>query len=323
MPRPIIFDCDPGNDDAVALLITLVSPEDFNVLGITTVAGNVPLDNTNVNARKICELANRTDVGVYSGCPRPLVGEPFISDGAHGKTGIDGAVLPEPKMPLQPQHAVDFIINTLKNHPQPVTMLLTGPLTNVAMAINKDPSILKNVQEFVIMGGSITSGNITPSAEFNVYCDAYATKVVLESGIKTTLMTLDITHQVVATPANIQRLRSSNTEQATQVANMLEATMDFDITNFALEGRAIHDACVPVYVLRPDLFTSKPAYVHVETALGLSFGNTIISYYPKHVPKNTQVFVPNEIDSNGVFNVILERLSRYPKSDEARVSQSK
>ncbi len=311
MPRPIIFDCDPGNDDAVALLVTMASPEDFNLLGVTTVAGNVSLDNTNVNARKICELAGRSDIPVFSGCPRPLVGEPFISDGAHGKTGIDGAVLPHPQIPLQKEHAVDFIVRTLKTHPEPVTVFLTGPLTNMAMAINKDPSILEHVEELVIMGGSITSGNITPAAEFNFYCDPYAAKVVMECGAKLTLMTLDVTHQVLATPANIQRLRQIGNNQATQVANMMAATMDFDMESFALEGRAVHDACVPVYLLRPDLFSPQPAHIYIETALGNSFGNSIISFYPKHLPNTPWVFVSNVIDGEGVFNVILERLARY------------
>ncbi len=315
MPIPIIFDCDPGNDDAVALLVAMASPENFTFLGITTVAGNVPLDNTNVNARKICELAGRTDIPVYSGCPKPLVGEPIVSDGAHGKTGIDGAVLPDPKMPIQKQHAVDFIIDALKSHPQPITIFLTGPLTNMAMAINKDPSILNNVTEFVIMGGSITAGNITPAAEFNFFCDPYAAKVIVDCGKKTTLMTLDITHQVLATPSNIKRLQMIGNNQATQVANMMEATIDFDVVHIGLEGRAIHDACVPIYLLHPELFTSRPAHIHVETAKGESFGNSIISFYPRHIPNNPWLFVPTVIDGEGVFNVIMERLERYSQKN--------
>jgi purine nucleosidase len=320
MPRPIIFDCDPGNDDAVALLITMASPEDFTLLGITTVAGNVSLANTNVNARKICELADRTDIPVFSGCPRPLVGKVVISDGAHGKTGIDGAVLPEPKMPIQKQHAVDFIIDTLKTHPEPITIFLTGPLTNMAMAIDKDPTILDNVAEFVIMGGNISAGNITAAAEFNFFCDPFAAKVIMDCGKQTTLLTLDVTNQVLATPQNIQRLRQVGNNPANQVANMMEATMDFDLENFGLEGRAIHDACVPVYMLRPDLFSTKPAYVHVETATGNSYGNAIISYYPKHLPDHPWLFVPHGVDSDEVFNVILERLGRYSKGVNAIAS---
>lgn len=318
MPRPIIFDCDPGNDDAVALLVTMASPEDFTLLGITTVAGNVALDNTNVNARKICELAGRTDIPVYSGCPRPLVGEPFISDGAHGKTGIDGAVLPQPEMPVQEEHAVDFIARTLKSHPEPITVCLTGPLTNMAMAINKYPTILDNVAEFVIMGGSITAGNITPAAEFNFFCDPYAAKVLIECGKKMTLMTLDVTHKVVATPENIKRLREIGNNAADQVANMMEATMDYDLVNYNLNGRAIHDACVPVYLLRPDLFSPQPAHIHIETAKGDSYGNSIITFYPKHLPQNPWLFVPNNINGDGVFDVILERLSRYTEAQQIR-----
>lgn len=311
MPRPIIFDCDPGNDDAVALLVTMASPQDFDLLGITTVAGNVSLDNTNVNARKICELAGRTDIPVFSGCPRPLVGEVYYSDGAHGRTGIDGAELPDPQKPLEEKHAVDFIINTLLTHSRPVTVFITGPSTNMAIAINKNPKILENVEEFVIMGGSITAGNITPAAEFNFFWDPFAAKVIMDCGVKITLMTLDVTHNVLATKENIEKLYAIGNNPATQVANMMKATMDFDLENFSLPGRAIHDACVPVYLLRPDLFAPKPAYVHVETAAGNSYGNSIISYYPKHVKEDHQLFVPNTVDGQGVFNVILERLSRY------------
>lgn len=311
MPKPILFDCDPGNDDAVALLVTMASPEVFDLLGITTVAGNVSLENTQVNARKICELAGRIDIPVYAGYSRPFLGKSFFSDGAHGNTGIDGAVLPDPIMPLQPGHAVDFILHTLKHHPEPVTVFITGPCTNVAMAINKDPEILKNVAEFVIMGGSITAGNITPAAEFNFYCDPYAAKVILDCGVKTTLLTLDVTHQVLATKENIERLHSVGNNQAKQVALMMEASMDFDVKNFALKGRAIHDACVPVFMLYPELFDCKQAYVHVETAHGYSYGNTIISFYPKHTHETPWIHVAQSIKGPEVFNVILDRLSRY------------
>ncbi|MBP6985450.1 MAG: nucleoside hydrolase [Alphaproteobacteria bacterium] len=314
MPRPIIFDCDPGNDDAVALLVTLACPEEFTLLGITTVAGNVSLENTHVNARKICELAGRPDILVHAGCPRPFVGPPIFSDGAHGNTGIDGAVLPNPEMPLQKMHAVDFILKTLTEHPEPVTVFITGPATNVAMAINKQPEILKNIAEFVIMGGSITAGNITPSAEFNFYCDPFAAKVVLDAGIKTTLLTLDVTHHVLATPENIEKLYATGNNQATQVAHMMQASMAFDLDNFNLKGRAIHDACVPIFILHPELFTTHPAYVHVETAQGNSYANSIISFYPKHVPQKPWIQVPREIQGEKVFEAILQKLGRYTHS---------
>lgn len=310
MAVPIIFDCDPGNDDALALLIAMAAPEAFNLLGITTVAGNVSVDKTSMNALKICELAGRTDIPVYAGSVHPMVGEVAFDD-AHGASGIDGAVLPDPKMPLQDAHAVDFIIDTILSHKQPVTMLLTGPLTNVAAAITKDPAILKNIAEFVIMGGSMTSSNITPAAEFNFYCDPYSAKAVLECGIKTTLMTLDVTHQLIITPSRIKSLRSIGNNQADQIANMMEATQNYDIENFGLEGRAIHDACVPIYILHPELFKVKPAHIHIETAIGERFGHSNISLYPRHLPKHPWLYVSTDVDAESAFNKLIGWLKKY------------
>ena len=312
MARPVIFDCDPGIDDAVALLVTLASPEDFKLLGITVVAGNVDVEQTQINARQICELAGRPEIKVFSGCSRPLKREP-VSDGAHGKTGLDGATLPSPTMSLQKQHAVDFIIETLTSHPQPVTMFITGPCTNMATAIERDSTILNNIEQIVIMGGSSAAGNITPAAEFNFFADPHAADIVLSTGVKTTVMTLDITHQVLITPEKVKRLRALNNRVAGQVADMMVANMDYERKMYGLSGRAVHDACVPVYLLRPDLFTPRPAYFSVEAREGKCFGLSLISFYPKHLPAEPHVFVPDTVKADEVFEIIIERLDRYER----------
>lgn len=171
--KPIIIDCDPGVDDAIALLLALASPE-FNLLGVTTVAGNIPLSLTQKNARQICELAGRTDVLVYAGCPRPIMRLLATAQEVHGVNGLAGVELPEPIIPLPTVHGVDFLIETLINSAGDITLATLGPLTNIAVAMIKEPRICNYIREIVIMGGAITQGNITPSAEFNIYVDPHA-----------------------------------------------------------------------------------------------------------------------------------------------------
>ena len=195
--RPLIIDCDPGQDDAVALLLALASPDEFDLIGITAVAGNVPLALTESNARRIRDLAGRPEVPVYAGCSRPLVREPETAEYIHGPTGIDGADLPEPSRPAEAAHAVDYLVDTLAAATEPVTLATLGPLTNVALAIVKDPAILANVREIVTMGGAIGLGNVTPAAEFNIHADPHAAHVVFEAGVPLTMIGLDVTHQAI------------------------------------------------------------------------------------------------------------------------------
>ncbi len=167
-PRSIVIDCDPGADDAIAILLALASPEELEVVGVSTVAGNVGLDRTSANARRIRDLAGRGDVPVYAGCQRPILGPPFHAEHVHGETGLDGADLPPPRSPIEDRHAVDFLIETCAARPGDVTLCAMGPLTNVALAMIKDASFIDNVAEIVLMGGAIGAGNVTPSAEFNI-----------------------------------------------------------------------------------------------------------------------------------------------------------
>ena len=220
--RPLIIDCDPGQDDAIALLMAIASPKELDLLGVTAVAGNVPLAKTEANARRIRDLAGRPELPVYAGCPRPMVRTPVTAEAVHGPSGIDGADLPEPSRPAEETHAVDFLVQTLAEASRPVTLAPLGPLTNVALAVIKCPSILDNVAEIVAMGGAVGLGNVTPAAEFNIYADPHAAHVVFDAGVPLTMVGLDVTRQAIATQARIDAIRSLGTAPAFAVCGMLE-----------------------------------------------------------------------------------------------------
>src|SRR5580765_5005848 len=213
MPRPIIIDTDPGQDDAVAILLALASPAELEVLGIVAVAGNVPLALTQRNARIVCELAGRPDLPVYAGCERPMHRSLVTAEYIHGKTGLDGPVLPEPTMALQPQHGVDYLVETLRRAEDGgITLCTLGPLTNIGMALVKAPDIVPKVREIVMMGGAYFEvGNTTPAAEFNIYVDPHAADLVLRSGIPVTIIPLDVSHKALTTAPRIPRFRALGT----------------------------------------------------------------------------------------------------------------
>ena len=231
--RQIIIDTDPGQDDAVAMLLALASPEDLEVLGITAVAGNVPLTLTEKNARKMCELAGRTDVPVYAGCSRPMMRPLHTAEYVHGPTGLDGADLPEPTMPLQSAHAVDFLVRTLRDPPEDsITLCTLGPLTNIGMALVMAPEIVPAVHEIVMMGGAFfEGGNTTPAAEFNIWVDPHAAHLVFTGGIPITMMPLDVTHQALTNAARLQALRDLGTPQGDAVAGLLDFYDRYDMTS--------------------------------------------------------------------------------------------
>ena len=311
MPRPVIMDCDPGADDAVALLVAMASPEDFNILGITTVAGNVSLEQTTNNALRICELGGRTDIPVFAGCPRALINTGIHYEVAlYGETGMGGSTMPAPAMTVQKQHAVNFIIETLMNSNEKITLLLSGPLTNIATALIMEPRIIDHVEEVILMGGAMGFGNKTPSAEFNLYCDPHAGQVVFNSGMKITMIGLDATHQMVTSDLRLAALRALGNEQGRQVAAVLEYGVEFDTTRFDLPGRAIHDVCVPIFITHRDLFKGGMGRVDVEINSDLTMGRTVVGWYTAH-KENSNAFVVTEIDNAAIFNIILERLARY------------
>jgi purine nucleosidase len=307
--RKIIIDTDPGQDDAVAILLALASPE-LDVLGITAVAGNVPLKLTEKNARKICELAGKPETKVFAGAVQPLVRPLVTAEHVHGRTGLDGPVLPEPKMPLQPQHAVDFIIDTVMAHePGSVTLCPLGPLTNIALALNREPGIGLCIKEIVLMGGGFfEGGNITPAAEFNIHVDPHAADLVFRSGIPIVMMPLDVTHKALTTRRRVEALRALSTPVGVAAAELLDFFERYDEEKYGTDGGPLHDPCVIAYLLKPSLFQGRHCNVTVETKSELTMGMTVVDWWGiSNRPKNAHVM--REIDHEGFFQILLERLA--------------
>ena len=275
--QKIIIDTDPGQDDAVAILLALASKE-LDVLGITAVAGNVPLRWTQKNALKICELAGKPETRVYAGASRPMVRSLVTAEHVHGRTGLDGPELPEPRMQLQEQHAVDFIIEELRRQPtHTVTLCTLGPLTNVALALQKAPDIALRIQQIVMMGGGFSEGgNITPAAEFNIYVDPHAAHVVFESGIPLVVMPLDVTHQVLTTKKRIAAIGALGTPVAKATVELLEFFERYDEQKYGSDGGPLHDPCVIAYLLKPELFQGRACNVTIECGSELTMGMTVV-----------------------------------------------
>ena len=311
MQRSIILDCDPGQDDAVAILLALASTEEIQVLGITTVAGNVPLAKTQRNARLMCDLAGRTDVPVFAGCSRPILRPLYTAEYVHGREGIDGAEIREPATPLASEHAVDFIVSTLRNAADDsVTLVPVGPLTNIASALVKAPELAPKIREIVLMGGAMREGgNTTPSAEFNIYVDPHAARVVFECGRPLTVMGLDVTHQVLATPARVERIRALGTKAGETVASMLQYFNRFDTEKYGSEGAPLHDPCTIAYLLKPDLFRGKRVRIDVETASELTMGATAVDFWGV-TGKSPNAVWTHGVDADGFFDLLTERLGR-------------
>lgn len=272
--RNVILDCDPGHDDAVSIIIAASKKSDLNILGITTVAGNVEVEKNTLNALKVAELL-KLDVPVVQGASRPLVKQSEIAPEIHGDTGMDGPELPEPSLTVTEGHAVDFIIEQVKTSKEAVTLVPTGPLTNIALALIKAPEIKDNIDEIVLMGGG-TFGNWTPAAEFNIYVDAEAAKVVFESGIPIAMFGLDVTHQVIATPDIVERVGKIDNEIAQFVKELLIFFGQAYKDHFGFNGGPIHDACTTMYLMKPDLFDMQHLNVSVETKGEFSYGMTAV-----------------------------------------------
>jgi len=310
-PRKVIIDTDPGQDDAVAILLALASPEEIDVLGITAVAGNVPLALTEKNARIICELAGKPDVKVYAGCDRPLRRDLVTAEHVHGKTGLDGPVLSDPIMTLQDRHAVDFIIDTLRaQEARTVTLCPLGPLTNIAAALEKAPDIAERVQEIILMGGGyFEGGNITPSAEFNIFVDPQAADIVFKSGIQIVVMPLDVTHKALVTKPRNDAFRAIGTPVGLAVADMTDFFERFDKEKYGSEGAPLHDPCVTAYLIRPDLFSGRHINVEIETQSELTMGATVADWWGVTDRKPNALFI-NDLNADGFFSLLTERLAR-------------
>jgi purine nucleosidase len=309
--KKIIIDTDPGQDDAIAILLALASPQDIEVLGITAVAGNVPLDLTQKNARIVCELAKRTDIPVFAGCDRPLAHRLVTAEHVHGKTGLDGPDLPDPTMPLQDMHAVDFIIDTVRQHPSgSVTLCPLGPLTNIASAINKAPDIIEKIDQIVLMGGAYFEvGNITPAAEFNIYVDPEAAEIVMKSGANITMLPLDVTHKALVTRARNDAFRALNTPAGLAVAQMTDFFERFDKEKYGSSGAPLHDPTVIAYLIAPELFSGRNINVEIETKSPLTRGMTVADWWGV-TDRPVNAYFIGDLDADGFFNLLTHRLAQ-------------
>ncbi len=310
-PRKIIIDTDPGQDDAFAILLALASPDEVEVLGICAVAGNVPLALTARNARIVCELAGKPEVKVFAGCEAPLQRKLITAEYVHGKTGIDGPDLPEPVIPLQEGHAVDFIIDTLRREPAgSVTLCPLGPLSNIASAILKAPDIVGRVQEIVLMGGAYFEvGNVTPAAEFNIYVDPEAAEIVFKSGIPLVVMPLDVTHKALTSRRWIEGLRALGAPVGRAAADWADFFERYDVQKYGGEGGPLHDPCVIAYLIDPDLFQGRRINVEVETVSELTLGMTVADWWGVTDRPANALFM-GSLDAPRFFALLTERLAR-------------
>ncbi|MEE2859833.1 MAG: nucleoside hydrolase [Pseudomonadota bacterium] len=312
MPHKIIIDTDPGQDDAVAILLALASPE-IEVLGIVAVAGNVPLSLTSLNARKVVELAERTDIPVFAGCDGPLVRDLITAEHVHGKTGLDGTELPDPKMPLQPQDGVGFIIETLRREPAgTVTLVPIGPLTNIATAFRRAPDIAARVQRIVLMGGAYFEvGNITPAAEFNIHVDPEAAAEVFAAGVPLVVMPLDVTHKALTSREWVDRMRDLPNRCGPAVAGWTDFFERFDTAKYGSLGAPLHDPCTIAWLLEPDLFQGREINVEIETEGRWTTGMTVADWWRVSGRPANALFL-KDVDRDALFDLISDRIARLP-----------
>jgi purine nucleosidase len=310
----IIIDCDPGQDDAVCLFLAMASPDELEILGITTVAGNVPLALTEINARLMCDIAGRSDIPVFAGCDKPMVRDLVTAEHVHGKTGINGIEVTRPVHPLQEQHAVEFIVETLKGaDDHSITLVPIGPLTNIGTAFANAPDILPKVKEIVLMGGAMReSGNISPSAEFNILVDPQAAEIVFNCGRPITQVGLDASHQVLTTRERIERLKKIDNKVARATVGMLDFFNRHDMAKYNYLGAPLHDPCTVAYLLKPEIFEGKFCNVTIETESELTMGHTAVDFW--HVtdrPKNSNWI--HAVDADAFYDLLVEHLGRFGK----------
>jgi inosine-uridine nucleoside N-ribohydrolase len=306
MTTPILIDCDPGHDDAIALLLALASPE-VDLLGITTVAGNQTLEKTTANALKILEFVGRTEVAVAAGAPRPLVREPYVAAYVHGETGMDGPDLPAPTTAPVSEHAVDFLAAKLTASPEPVTLIPVGPLTNVGLLLARYPEAADRIDRIVLMGGAIAEGNVTPAAEFNIWADPEAASRVFTSGIDVTMIGLDVTHKALFRPADSERLAATG-RVGRLVAELFGFYQQFHSEQYGWDGSPVHDAVAVAHVVRPGIVHTADRGVVVDCGGELSRGRTYVDLWGRaHWEPNAHVAV--DIDAQGFVDFLVERLA--------------
>jgi inosine-uridine nucleoside N-ribohydrolase len=299
MSTPILIDCDPGHDDAMALLLALASPE-LELLGVTTVHGNTTLDKTTANALRILEFAGRGDVPVAVGADRPLVREPRVADHVHGASGLDGPDLPPPAGAPVSAHAVDFLAERLRAAGRPVTLIPTGPLTNIALLLARHPDAAQDIERVVLMGGAIAEGNVTPAAEFNIWVDPEAAARVFASALDITMIGLDITHRALMTAEHADRLRAAG-----RVGSLVAELWTF-YHRFA--GTPVHDALAVAHVIQPGIVRTEHRHVAIECASELCLGRTVVDLWQvTGAAPNAHVGVA--VEAEAFLDLLVERIS--------------
>lgn len=311
MRRQVIFDTDPSPDDAAAFLAAIASPDELEVLAITTVAGNVPVELTSKNARKALELAHRTDIPVFAGASAPLVRPLITAEHVHGRTGFDGYELPEPTTSLKAGFAPDVIVELVMSRPaKAVTLCCLAPLTNVALAMAREPRLASHLEGIVLMGGSVLEGgNITAAAEFNFHVDPEAAARVFSSGAAITMIPLDCTHQALLTGQRLEILRSAGTPLGTAFYHLLEWNKRFDRAKYGWAGGPLHDPTVTAYLLSPELFVGRTVRVDIECNSPLTLGASVVDWWGVS-GKAPNALVLRAIDAEGYFRLIFGRLLR-------------
>lgn len=304
MGNSVIIDTDPGQDDAVALLLALGSGLD--VLAVTVVAGNVPLDLTVRNALKVCDLANRSDLPVYAGASGPLEGDLVIAEHVHGPSGLDGYDLPPPSRLASEGFAPDKIVELIMDRPpRDVTLCTLGPLTNVALALRLGPSIAGRLSRIVMMGGGFfEGGNTTPAAEFNIYVDPVAAAEVFRSGIDIVMMPLDVTHQVLSNPERVRAFKEIGNLAGEVVAGWIGFFDRYDMEKYGTEGAPLHDPCVIAYLLEPGLFSGRFCNVEIETESPLTRGMTVVDWWGVS-GRTPNAYVMRHVDADRFFSLLV------------------
>ena len=305
MTIPILIDCDPGHDDAIALLLALASPE-VELLGVTTVSGNQTLEKTTANAIRVLEFVGRGEMPVAAGADRPLARERFVAAYVHGESGLDGPALPPPQASPHALHAVDFLADCVLAAPAPVTLVPTGPLTNVALFLARHPDAAARLERIVLMGGAIAEGNVTPAAEFNIWADPEAAWRVFRSGLDLTMVGLDVTHKALVTDEHASRLRAAG-RVGRMVAELLDFFAVFHREVYGFPGSPVHDAVAVAHVVRPDLVQTVDRHVAIECESELCRGRTVVDLWRRTgKPANAKVGVG--IDAGAFVELLLERL---------------